>query len=171
MCEFAFSLIRNVFKMPNFYFKCVFLSSNSVFAVQNSDTYLIRITRHICIKYVQIKLLFLCFRSTSRAPESVFGKHHLPEHGRHLLRPTRCPHPQWSILVSVHFVLFGVNFIAQNSTPFLANGVWQILIENFRHRVFGEIEWRIFCQTWQKRLVKSTSGVLLGRPICFDLRS
>ncbi len=49
ICEFAYSHFKKWFKMPNFQSKCVFLSANSVFSVQNSGTYLPRITRLTCI--------------------------------------------------------------------------------------------------------------------------
>ncbi len=48
ICEFAYSHFKNWFKMPNSQSKCVFLTANSVFAVQNSGTYLPRITRPTC---------------------------------------------------------------------------------------------------------------------------
>ena len=48
ICEFAYSHFKNWFKMPNFQSKCVFLSVNSVFGVQNSRTYLPRITKPTC---------------------------------------------------------------------------------------------------------------------------
>ncbi len=48
ICEFAYSHFKNCFYMPNFQSKCVFLSANSVFEVQNCGTYLPRITRLTC---------------------------------------------------------------------------------------------------------------------------
>ncbi len=48
ICEFACSHLKNLPKMPNFRSKCVLLSANSVFAVQNIGTYLLRITRPNC---------------------------------------------------------------------------------------------------------------------------
>ncbi len=38
ICEFAFSYFKYWSKRPNFQSKCVFLSANSVFAVQNSGS-------------------------------------------------------------------------------------------------------------------------------------
>ncbi len=47
-CEFAYSHLKRWSKRRNFWSKYVFLSANSVFAVQNSRTYLPRITRPTC---------------------------------------------------------------------------------------------------------------------------
>jgi hypothetical protein len=69
-----------------------------------------------------------------------------------------------------HYDLEGVDFInIYSRAKFDAFfGKWrsenfgQILIENFSHRVFGEIERQFFCLTpctWQKSLVKLTQGV------------
>ncbi len=44
ICEFAYSHLKNWSKRTNFWSKCVFLSANSVFAVQNSGTHLPRKT-------------------------------------------------------------------------------------------------------------------------------
>ena len=69
ICEFAYSLMKNWSERPNFQSKCVFLSANSVFSVQNSRTYLPRITRetsscrHMPVR-IQVNLvirgLFIC---------------------------------------------------------------------------------------------------------------
>ncbi len=50
ICEFAYSHLKKWAKMPNFQSKCVFLSANSVFVVQNNGTYLPRITRPTCTR-------------------------------------------------------------------------------------------------------------------------
>ncbi len=49
--------IKKLFKMPNSQSKCVFSPANSVFAVQNSGTYLPRITRPTSTYY----LFALCY--------------------------------------------------------------------------------------------------------------
>jgi hypothetical protein len=49
ICEFAYSHFKNWCKKPNSQSKCVFLSANLVFEVQNSGIYLQRITRPTCI--------------------------------------------------------------------------------------------------------------------------
>ncbi len=56
--EFAYSHFKNWFKMPNFQSNCVFLSANSVFAVQNSGTYLPRKMRLTCMLKLSCHLLF-----------------------------------------------------------------------------------------------------------------
>ncbi len=50
--EFAFSYFKHSSKRPNFQSKCVFLSADSVFAVQNSGTYLQQITRSACNEFL-----------------------------------------------------------------------------------------------------------------------
>jgi hypothetical protein len=47
ICEFAYSHFKKWFKMPNSQSKCVLLSANSVFVVQNSGMYLPRY-RYFC---------------------------------------------------------------------------------------------------------------------------
>jgi hypothetical protein len=51
---FLYAYLKNWFIRTYFYSKCVFLSANLVFEVQNSGTYRPRITRPTCI--IQIKV-------------------------------------------------------------------------------------------------------------------
>ncbi len=60
ICEFAVSHFKNWYKMPNSWSKCAFLSANSIFAVQNSGTYLPRITRPTCTMFY-LKTVLWCW--------------------------------------------------------------------------------------------------------------